>query len=68
MSLFKDGDTKKAIRAFVSSAKGIEFGSPAKDTTKQAGSVPYVAPKRQVSMPAVLQRSPNFPNKKTSGT
>eukprot|EP00957_Ditylum_brightwellii_P077260 5871585-Ditylum_brightwellii.AAC.1 len=54
MSLFKDKDVKKAIRAFVLSAEVIEIGSPAKDAVKQALNVPYVALKRQ-------------PNKKTSG-
>eukprot|EP00957_Ditylum_brightwellii_P076246 5795935-Ditylum_brightwellii.AAC.2 len=47
MSIFKDEDAKKAIRASVSAAEVIDVVSPARDTVNQALSVPYVAPKRQ---------------------
>eukprot|EP00957_Ditylum_brightwellii_P189616 14433538-Ditylum_brightwellii.AAC.1 len=47
MSLFKDKDVKKAIRASVLSAMVTNDGSPAKNAAKQAGSAPYVAPKKQ---------------------
>eukprot|EP00957_Ditylum_brightwellii_P143279 10915809-Ditylum_brightwellii.AAC.1 len=47
MSVFKDKDVKKAIRASVSSAEITEIGSPPKGVVKKVGSAPYVAPKRQ---------------------
>eukprot|EP00957_Ditylum_brightwellii_P100744 7678439-Ditylum_brightwellii.AAC.2 len=67
MSLFKDKDLKKAIRAYVSSAEVINVVSPAKDAVKQALSVPYVAPKRQISTSIALLSSLNLPNNKTGG-
>eukprot|EP00957_Ditylum_brightwellii_P180863 13779101-Ditylum_brightwellii.AAC.1 len=67
MSLFKDEDVKKAIRASVSPAEVIEAVSPEKDTVKHALSVLYVASKRQESMFVVLQCSLNIPSNKTSG-
>eukprot|EP00957_Ditylum_brightwellii_P171650 13068242-Ditylum_brightwellii.AAC.1 len=47
MSLFKDENVKKAIRASLSSAEVIEIGSLSKDATKQARSAPYMASKRK---------------------
>eukprot|EP00957_Ditylum_brightwellii_P155632 11846980-Ditylum_brightwellii.AAC.1 len=45
MSVFKDDDVKKVIRAFVLSAEATKIRSPNKDTAKPADSAPYVAPK-----------------------
>eukprot|EP00957_Ditylum_brightwellii_P062897 4772510-Ditylum_brightwellii.AAC.1 len=47
MSLFKDEDIKKAIKASLSAAKVIEIVLPAKDMVNQALSLPYVAQKWQ---------------------
>eukprot|EP00957_Ditylum_brightwellii_P050103 3798182-Ditylum_brightwellii.AAC.1 len=67
MSLFKNKDVKKAIRASVSLAEVIENGSPAKEAAKPGGSAPYVAPKRQISMSAVLQHYLKFPTTRPVG-
>eukprot|EP00957_Ditylum_brightwellii_P123844 9440915-Ditylum_brightwellii.AAC.2 len=55
MSLFRDKAIKKATRASILSAEAIKIGSPAKDAVKEALSMPYVAPKRQLSPSEVLQ-------------
>eukprot|EP00957_Ditylum_brightwellii_P044148 3349630-Ditylum_brightwellii.AAC.1 len=49
MSLLKDEDVKKAIRASASSDEVIDVRSPAKNAAKQTLSMPYMAPKRQVT-------------------
>eukprot|EP00957_Ditylum_brightwellii_P129304 9863886-Ditylum_brightwellii.AAC.1 len=45
MSLFKDKDVKKAIRASVLSTEVMENVLPANDAAKEALSMPYVVPK-----------------------
>eukprot|EP00957_Ditylum_brightwellii_P164640 12535303-Ditylum_brightwellii.AAC.1 len=67
MSLFKDEDIKKTIRASVSAADVIELVLPARDTVNQALSAPYVAPRRQVNMSSSLLRSLNLTKRKNSG-
>eukprot|EP00957_Ditylum_brightwellii_P141128 10751663-Ditylum_brightwellii.AAC.1 len=67
MSLFKDKDVKKAIRASVSVDEVIEIVLTAKDKVTQALNVPYVAPKKQVNMAAALIHSLNLHNKKKCG-
>eukprot|EP00957_Ditylum_brightwellii_P131702 10045131-Ditylum_brightwellii.AAC.1 len=46
MSIFKDEDVKKAIRASMSSVEMIVKVSPPKDAVYQALIAPYVAPKK----------------------
>eukprot|EP00957_Ditylum_brightwellii_P050017 3791610-Ditylum_brightwellii.AAC.1 len=67
MSLFKDEDVKKAIRASVFAAEVIEIVLPAKDKVTQALSVHYVVPKKPVNMAAVLLHSLNLPIPRKSG-
>eukprot|EP00957_Ditylum_brightwellii_P111031 8467494-Ditylum_brightwellii.AAC.1 len=67
ISLFKDKDVKKAIRASISIAEVIKLVFPAKDTVNQTLSAPYVAPKRQVNMSSALLLSLNSPNRRNSG-
>jgi len=56
MSLFKDEDVKKAIRASVSSAEVVTVPST-KEVVSKALSAPYVAPKKTASMTAAILRS-----------
>eukprot|EP00957_Ditylum_brightwellii_P025045 1894948-Ditylum_brightwellii.AAC.1 len=61
MSLFKDEDVKKAIRASVSSVEVDVKVSPPKDAVSQALSATYVAPKKTASLAATLLCSLNLP-------
>eukprot|EP00957_Ditylum_brightwellii_P129327 9865881-Ditylum_brightwellii.AAC.1 len=61
MSLFQDEDVKKAIRASLSLVEVNVKESSSKDAVSKALSVPYVAPKKTVSMAAALLRSLNQP-------
>eukprot|EP00957_Ditylum_brightwellii_P163879 12475946-Ditylum_brightwellii.AAC.1 len=67
MSLFKDEDVRKVIRASVSSVEVEVKESPSKDTVTQALSVPCVAPKKPVNMAAALLRSLNLPIPRKGG-
>eukprot|EP00957_Ditylum_brightwellii_P126200 9621271-Ditylum_brightwellii.AAC.1 len=67
MSLFKDEDVKKTIRASVSSAEVAVKVLPPKDIVTQALSVPYVAPKRPNNMAAALLCSLNLPVPRKGG-
>eukprot|EP00957_Ditylum_brightwellii_P154104 11728291-Ditylum_brightwellii.AAC.1 len=61
MSLIKDEDVKKAIRASVSSVEVAAKVLPSKDAVSQALSAPYVAPKNPINLAAALMRSLNSP-------
>eukprot|EP00957_Ditylum_brightwellii_P170002 12939752-Ditylum_brightwellii.AAC.1 len=67
MSLFKDEDVKKAIRASVSSVEGAVTVLPPKQAVSQALSVPYVAPKKSVNLAAAIMCSLNKTIPKKSG-
>eukprot|EP00957_Ditylum_brightwellii_P137445 10478902-Ditylum_brightwellii.AAC.1 len=67
MSLFKDEDVKKAIRASVSSVEVAVKVLPPKDTVSRALSVPYVAPKKPVSIAAAFLCSLNLPIPRKGG-
>eukprot|EP00957_Ditylum_brightwellii_P045174 3425114-Ditylum_brightwellii.AAC.1 len=61
MSLFKDENVKKAIRASASSVEvAVKILTP-KDIVTQALSAPYVALKKPVNMAAALLHSLNLP-------
>eukprot|EP00957_Ditylum_brightwellii_P206940 15350674-Ditylum_brightwellii.AAC.1 len=59
MSLFKDEDVEKAIRASVSSVEVAVKLSLPKDAASQALRAPYVAPKNPINIVAALMRSLN---------
>eukprot|EP00957_Ditylum_brightwellii_P198398 15118865-Ditylum_brightwellii.AAC.1 len=61
MSLFQDKDVKKAIRASVSTIEVEVKKKLSKEAVSKALIVPYVAPKKSVSMAATLLRSLNQP-------
>eukprot|EP00957_Ditylum_brightwellii_P153340 11670454-Ditylum_brightwellii.AAC.1 len=61
MSLFKDDDVKKAIRASISSVEVAVKVSPPKEAVSQALSAPYVAPKKSVNLAAAIIYSLNSP-------
>eukprot|EP00957_Ditylum_brightwellii_P139814 10653251-Ditylum_brightwellii.AAC.1 len=60
MSLFKDEDVKKAIRASVSLVEVAVKVLPPQDAVSQVLSVPYVAPKKSINLAAALMRSLNL--------
>eukprot|EP00957_Ditylum_brightwellii_P083833 6372262-Ditylum_brightwellii.AAC.1 len=61
MSLFKDEDVKKAIRASVSSIEVAVKVLPPKEPVSQALSAPHVAPKKPINFTAALMGSLNLP-------
>ena len=61
MSLFKDEDVKKAIRASVSSVEVEVKESSSKDAVSKALSAPYVAPKKTANLAASLLRQLSQP-------
>eukprot|EP00957_Ditylum_brightwellii_P060362 4583365-Ditylum_brightwellii.AAC.1 len=67
MSLFKDEDVKKAIRASVSSVEVAVKVSPPKEQVSQALIAPYVAPKKSVNLAAAIMRSLNLPIPRKDG-
>eukprot|EP00957_Ditylum_brightwellii_P009220 698016-Ditylum_brightwellii.AAC.1 len=67
MSLFKDDDVKKAIRASVSSVKVAVKVLPLKYAVSQALSMPYVAPKKPINLVAALMCSLNLPIPRKGG-
>eukprot|EP00957_Ditylum_brightwellii_P065613 4976278-Ditylum_brightwellii.AAC.1 len=68
ISLFKDEDVKKTIRAYVSSVEVAVKVSLPKDIVTQALSAPYVALKKPVNMAAALLCSLNLPVPRKGGT
>eukprot|EP00957_Ditylum_brightwellii_P190018 14466161-Ditylum_brightwellii.AAC.1 len=54
MSLFKDKDVKKAIKASVSSVEVAATVLPPKEPVSQALNVPYVASKKSVNLAATI--------------
>eukprot|EP00957_Ditylum_brightwellii_P042881 3246310-Ditylum_brightwellii.AAC.1 len=67
MSLFKDKDVKKAIRASVSSAEVAVKVLLPKEPVSQALSAPYVALKKSVNLAAAIMRSLNLPIPRKDG-
>eukprot|EP00957_Ditylum_brightwellii_P121548 9270293-Ditylum_brightwellii.AAC.1 len=67
MSLFKDEDVKKAIRASVSSAEVAVKVLQPKNAVSQALSTPHVAHKKPINLVAALMRSLNLPVPRKGG-
>eukprot|EP00957_Ditylum_brightwellii_P098863 7531054-Ditylum_brightwellii.AAC.1 len=67
MSLFKDEDVTKDIRASLSSVEVAVKVLPPKDAATQVLSMPYVAPKKPVKLAAALFRSLNSPVPRKGG-
>eukprot|EP00957_Ditylum_brightwellii_P184802 14076074-Ditylum_brightwellii.AAC.1 len=67
MSLSKDEDVKKAIRASVSSVEVAVKVLLPKDAVSQALSASYVAPKKSVNRAAGIMRSLNLPVPRKGG-
>eukprot|EP00957_Ditylum_brightwellii_P176161 13413629-Ditylum_brightwellii.AAC.1 len=61
ISLFKDQDVKKAIRASVSAVKVAVKVLLPKEAVSQSLSAPYVAPKKSVNLAAAIMHSMNLP-------
>eukprot|EP00957_Ditylum_brightwellii_P202447 15330217-Ditylum_brightwellii.AAC.1 len=59
MSLFKDWDVKKVIRACISSVEVAVKVSPPKDRESHALSAPYMALKKSVNLAATIMCSLN---------
>eukprot|EP00957_Ditylum_brightwellii_P013828 1042309-Ditylum_brightwellii.AAC.1 len=67
MSLFKNKDVKKAIRASVSSVGVAVKVLPPKGAMSQELSAPYVVPKKPINLAAALLRSLNLPVPRKGG-
>eukprot|EP00957_Ditylum_brightwellii_P165988 12637548-Ditylum_brightwellii.AAC.1 len=67
MSLFKDEDMKKAIRASVSSVEVTVKVCPPKDAVSQALSTPYVTPKKPINLAAAIMHSLSLPVPRKGG-